>query len=272
MKGERRPTPRNSDAEGQAAAHAEKPAAAVSLPEPAAPAGHGPSPTAAPSTAITASPPISIQPGLRQYNPPALQQPPQPWLSSGAQNPSLPLRLSEVREPPTAGYNPASPLEPIPPQGAGPHFTIGAAGRIAVAPPSELDAAGNDLGHLRQLLPLVRNAAVDLAAALNPNQFTVLSRNLADYRAAIEGDTPEIAWGLVFGLGVRLANAADAAQRHIEERLLPALEDPAQEALQSLTVLHGSLIMATAEGRELEEQADRLQMTREQQTAFGPMR
>ena len=163
---------------------------------------------------------------------------------------------------------PSPPAEPIPPQGAGPHFILGATGQIAVAPPAQLHAAGNDIGRLRELLPLVRRAAGDLAAALNPNQFTVLSRNLADYRSAIAGDASELAWGVVFGLGVRLANASDAAQRQIEDRLLSALEDPAQEALQSLNVLHGALIMATAEGRELEEQADRLQMTRDEEAAF----
>jgi len=107
-----------------------------------------------------------------------------------------------------------------------------------------------------------------LAAVLNANHFPVLYRNLADYRTAIAADAAEIAWGIVFGLGIRLTNAADAAQRQIEDRLLSPLEDPAQEALQSLNMLHGSLIMATAEGRELEEQADRLQMTREQLAAF----
>ena len=163
---------------------------------------------------------------------------------------------------------PETSLEPIPPQGAGPHFTIGATGQIALAPPPELDAAGNDIGRIRQFLPLVRRVADDLAQAINTNQFAVLSRNLGDYRAAIAADASEIAWGVVFGLGVRLANAADAAQRQIEDRLLPPLEDPAQEALQSLRMLHGSLIMATSEGRELEEQADRLQMTREQQSAL----
>jgi hypothetical protein len=167
-----------------------------------------------------------------------------------------------------AGDAPGVPSEPIPPQGAGPRFTVGASGQIALAPPSELDAAGNDIGRIRQFLPLVRRAATDLAAALNPNQFPVLDRNLSDYRAAIAEDAATIAWGVVFGLGVRLANATEAAQRQIEDRLLSALEDPAQEALQSLNMLHGSLIMATVEGRELEEQADQLQMTREQQAAF----
>jgi hypothetical protein len=163
----------------------------------------------------------------------------------------------------------SSPPEPIPPQGAGPRFRISEAGQIAIAPPaSELDAAGNDIGRVRQLLPLVRGAADDLAAALNPNQFPVLYRNLSDYRAAVAADARTIAWGVVFGLGVRLANAADAAQRQIEDRLLSALEDQAQEALQSLNMLHSSLIVATAEGRELEEQTEQLQMTREQQAAL----
>lgn len=161
-----------------------------------------------------------------------------------------------------------SPPEPIPPQGAGPHFTINAAGQIVLAPPPELDTAGNDIARIRQFLPLVRRTADDLAEVLNTNQFPLLCRNLAEYRAAIAADEAKIAWGIVFGLGVRLANAADAAQRQIEDRLLSTLEDPAQEALQSLRILHGSLIMATAEGRELEEQADRLQMTREQQSAL----
>jgi hypothetical protein len=178
----------------------------------------------------------------------------------GSQNTPLPLAAG--------GSDPTPPPEPIPPQGAGPHFMVGPAVQIALAPPSELDAAGNDMGRIQQFLPLVRRATDDLADALNPNQFTVLCRNLADYRAAIAADAAEIPWGIVFGLGVRLANAADAAQRQIQDRLLPALEDPAQEALQSLNILHGSLIMATAEGRELEEQADRLQMTREQQAAL----
>jgi hypothetical protein len=170
----------------------------------------------------------------------------------------------------SAGFQaaPTPPPEPIPLQGAGPHFTIGAAVQIALAPPSELDAAGNHLERIQQFLPLVRRAAGDLADTLNRNQFALLWRNLADYRAAIAANDPEIPWGVVFGLGVRLANAADAAQRQIEDRLLPALEDPAQEALQSLIVLHASLIVSTVEGRELEEQADRLQMTREQQGAL----
>jgi hypothetical protein len=158
-----------------------------------------------------------------------------------------------------------APREPVPPQGAGPHFAIGLDGRIRLASPSEIDAEGNHIGRIRQLLPLVRRAAEELAPHLTSNAFPELARNVAEYSAAIAGDEYEIPWGLVFGLGVMLENSADAARRKIEDRLLPSLEDAAQSALESLRTLHGPLILATGEGRELQEQADRLQMTRDEQ-------
>jgi hypothetical protein len=65
--------------------------------------------------------------------------------------------------------------EPIPAQGAGPHFGFGETDKIALAPPIGIDADGNDLGRLRQQLPLVREAADDLAGRLNPNEFSELT-------------------------------------------------------------------------------------------------
>jgi len=44
--------------------------------------------------------------------------------------------------------------EPIPLQGVGPHFTLSPAASIALAPPVETDAAGNNIARIRQLLPL----------------------------------------------------------------------------------------------------------------------
>ena len=114
-------------------------------------------------------------------------------------------------------------------------------------------------------MPLVRRAADELAPHLTSNSFPELARNLTEYRAAIAAEGEVIAWGLVFGLGVMLENAAAAMKRKIDDRLLPSLEDAAQSALDSLLTLHGPLILATGEGRELQEQADRLRMTREEQ-------
>ena len=158
-----------------------------------------------------------------------------------------------------------APTQPIPPQGAGPHFTLNAASLIALAPPAEIDAAGNNIARIRQLLPLARRAAADLIGHLNPNAFPELARDVTDYRAALAVEQIVIAWGIVFGLGVMLENAAAAACRQIEDRLQPPLEDAAQIALDALLTWHGPLILATAEGRELSDEADRMRLTREEQ-------
>jgi hypothetical protein len=163
-----------------------------------------------------------------------------------------------------------APLEAIPAQDAGPHFAISAAGQISQAPASTLDAGGNDIRRIRQFLPLVRQSADDFAARLNSsdNAFTELVRDITQYRTTISPPESEIAWGLVWGLGVRLEETAAAAEREISNRLTPALEDTTLAALQSLRALHAPLILATVEGRELQEQADRLRMTREEQAAL----
>src|SRR2546430_1607173 len=62
-----------------------------------------------------------------------------------------------------------------------------------------------------------------------------------------------------------LENAAAAAERHLEDPMWPRLEDSAKTALDSLLALHGPLILATVEGRELADEADRMRLTRDEQ-------
>lgn len=163
----------------------------------------------------------------------------------------------------------APPETLIPPRQAGPYVGIGPDMRIRQEPPPELDAAGNNLRRIGELLPLVREAIEDLAARIgpNPNAFPELARILTRYRSALASGEQAISWGLVWGLGVRLEETAAAAERQID-RLAPALEDAAHAALQAWRTLHAPLILATAEGRELQEQADQLRMTRAEQSAL----
>ena len=160
-------------------------------------------------------------------------------------------------------------VEPLPRQTAGPHFSISAAGQIASVQPPDIDSAGNDVARLKSLLPLVRETADDLAALLGSkgNAFPELTRSLKAYRVAVADPMPN-AWGLIWGLGVRLEQTASAAERMIADRMGPELEDAPFAALQTLRTLHTPLILATAEGRELQEQADRLNMTRDEQTSL----
>ena len=70
-----------------------------------------------------------------------------------------------------------------------------------------------------------------------------------------------IAWGVAFRPRVMLGNAAAAARGKIEDRSQPPLEDAAQAALDSILTLHGLMILITAEGRELSDEADRMGLT-----------
>jgi hypothetical protein len=82
--------------------------------------------------------------------------------------------LAEAQKSPQLPPEPDA--EPIPLQGPGPHFTLSSDLRIALAPPAEIDAEGNNLARIRQLLPPIRQAAADLAGNLNPNIHPELAR------------------------------------------------------------------------------------------------
>jgi cell division protein FtsZ len=156
-------------------------------------------------------------------------------------------------------------LGPLPVQGPGPRFGMNFDYMIALAEASEMDDAGNHVSRIEQLLPVIRRAAERASLSINPNEFPELHRDLTDYLNAISGLHRNISWGTVFGLGVMLENSASAAKRAIDDRLRPSLEDTAQSSLESLLTLHGPLIVATSEGRELQEQADLLRMSQQDQ-------
>ena len=88
-----------------------------------------------------------------------------------------------------------APTEPVPAQGAGPHFYIGDTGHIVLATTSALDDSGNDARRIQHLLPLVRESAEDLVVRLraNANAFPELVRDATRYRDTILGPSTEIA-------------------------------------------------------------------------------
>ncbi len=114
------------------------------------------------------------------------------------------------------------------------------------------------------MLPLVREAVSNFLERLGvqSNSFPELARDAAQYLDEVSKPQTMIEWGLVWGLGVVLEEAAAAADRAITAQLEPPLEDSAQTALQSWRRLHPVLILATAEGVELQAQSDVNRMTK----------
>lgn len=155
----------------------------------------------------------------------------------------------------------------LPSPGAGPHFGLGPTGRVASISRENLDVSGNNVGRINQLLPLVRECVEDLLtrSISLANQHPALLRDVNRYRQLVAADREHIQWGTLWGIGVRLDTAAAAAERRVADRMAPELEDEPLAALQSLRNLHAPLILATTEGKELQELADHQLMSREQQ-------
>lgn len=160
-------------------------------------------------------------------------------------------------------------LESVPPQGPGPHFRATEEGLLDRAKKADVDTSGNNVGILDQLKPLVLRAAQELQARLSRNEFPELSDAVERYVTALNPPKDRgIEWGEVWGLGVVLQNSAIAAQRRIEGRILPELEDPAKTALDSLLAMHGPMILSTYDGGKLSEASDAFHMTKEQQESL----
>ena len=93
-------------------------------------------------------------------------------------------------------------------------------------------------------------------------------RDMSRYKQLVSNNVEAIPLGTLWGVGVKLEESRAAAERGVADRLAPELEDEPLTALQSLRSLHAALILATVEGRELQEQADRMRMTRDEQATL----
>ncbi|WP_156395893.1 hypothetical protein [Bosea sp. Leaf344] len=147
-------------------------------------------------------------------------------------------------------------LENIPSQGVGPHFEVSQDFVIdRVDPPYSLSA--NEYSRITEKLqPLVVKSAKDLSVRLIGNQFRELHDAVSKYIDLLDkNDLRLIAWSEVWGMGVIIRNILDASERHIRDRMLPELEDPAKAAIESLLTLHGPMILSTRDGQELSDQS-----------------
>jgi Leucine-rich repeat (LRR) protein len=153
----------------------------------------------------------------------------------------------------------------LPTQSVGPHYAVRADGVVGFASPEALDREGNNVPRLRSLHEQLKQAARDLVNGLAPraNQHPRVLENARKYLTLIEGELDGIDFARVYGFGLRLELAAEAAKREIGDRIAPSLEDDEYEALESLLLMHGPFILSSAQGRELLADAERYQMRRD---------
>ncbi len=200
---------------------------------------------------------------------------PYPQLIAGGQPEATRRVLAWLRgelepEPPADPPPPPDIPPPLPEQGAGPHVILDEEGRLAPAPPEDLDREGNNLRLLRQLHPLLRDLARELVADLSAGNrpHPRLRDRAVAYLAQIDRDLAATDFAALYFQGVRLANAADAAEREIARGEQPPMSEAIREELTSLLQTHGTFILATVEGAEALELEARHRRDREEEARF----
>lgn len=154
---------------------------------------------------------------------------------------------------PNEASGPPADLPDLPRQSPGPHFEITSSGVIDFMPPEALDREGNNVARLRQLHPVLRDLARNLAERLGKGNIphAQLATRIAEYRRQIDQELDQINFTLLYVEGVRLANAQKAAIEKVAEHELPPLEETDQEALETLLQVHGTVMLSTTSGAEL---------------------
>ena len=160
-----------------------------------------------------------------------------------------------------------APAPEIPAQGYGPHFDIGDDGIITFASPAALDRQGNNVARLKNLHPSLRALSSDLTEALGRGNIPhwYLRERAEAYGAIVDQDLESVNISLLYVEGVRLANAERAA---LGEKELPPLAQPIREAIDTLLQVHGSFILATAEGMEAIAAEERYQRTAREEIEY----
>jgi hypothetical protein len=107
------------------------------------------------------------------------------------------------------------------------------------------------------LLNELREAARDFESTFDArsNAHAQVRKVLRRYQDQIDLDNPDV--DLIFALGLRLENAARAADRSIADGFEPTLEDSQQESLASVLQIHAVFIASDPDGVELLEAAER---------------
>lgn len=154
--------------------------------------------------------------------------------------------------------------DPPPPQ-PGPHFAIVDGLLDVVRHPS----SGLNLSRLEKLVPALREAVAEARELLRrSNSHARLARRLALYDALLAGEISDLDYELVATFGIQLANAEAAAQREIEDRIQPALEDDAQAALADVLNLNALVVLSTDVGQQILDDAAKWDRSVAQQRAF----
>jgi Leucine-rich repeat (LRR) protein len=179
-------------------------------------------------------------------------------IEAEAKEPDPPTPVEDADDPPA-----------IPEQGAGPRVILDPTGRLVFARPSDLDAKGNDRNRLEALHPALREAAADLAKALQDHPSNLPNERLLQkveaYRALVDVPLEEVDFARLYAAGMQLLNAAGATRRALEAGRadMPDLTPIQDECLANIENLHPPFVLASRDGQEMLADQTTIKLTAE---------
>jgi hypothetical protein len=202
--------------------------------------------------------PVLIAPGQPQATINVLRWLRDEPIETEPKEPDPPTPVEDADDPPA-----------IPEQGAGPHVILDPTGRLVFAKPADLDAKGNDRNRLEALHPALREAAADLAKALQDHPSNLPNERLLQkaeaYRALVDLPLDEVNFARLYGAGMQLLNAAGATRRGLEAGRadVPDLTPIQDECLANIENLHPPFVLASREGQEMLADQTTIKLTAE---------
>jgi hypothetical protein len=202
--------------------------------------------------------PVLIAPGQPQATINVLRWLRDEPIETEPKEPDPPTPVEDADDPPA-----------IPEQGAGPRVILDPTGRLVFAKPADLDAKGNDRNRLEALHPALREAAADLAKALQDHPSNLPNERLLQkaeaYRALVDLPLDEVNFARLYGAGMQLLNAAGATRRGLEAGRadVPDLTPIQDECLANIENLHPPFVLASREGQEMLADQTTIKLTAE---------
>lgn len=149
----------------------------------------------------------------------------------------------------------------IPEQGEGPSYCVGTECRIELAPAVPLSDQDDKIT-LKELHPELVLAVNDLVKSLiSSNAHRDLLELVQRYQNEVEMPVEKIRFSVLTARGIRLQNSIFAIAQNVQDNLEPSLKNSQMEALNSVVSLNGPFILASEQGREFVEAANRYNMT-----------
>ncbi|WP_141135998.1 hypothetical protein [Antarctobacter heliothermus] len=156
----------------------------------------------------------------------------------------------------------------IPKQDLSVHFAV-ESGRITSVPTQFFGEDENDYNRINALLPSILRFSENARKALGRSDaYRTLLESLLRYETECSKPFKEINYAILYGYGIELQHTYDSVLSDVDAGETPELSSDQRTPMESLLQLHGPLILASKDGRELITDSERYSRSPREERKF----